>query len=269
VIALGALALLSAPGCAPRGPSLPAIEPGAAGVATLLEALRAEGCPPDLVTDLQLLVQAQGERPVRLQGALRVGWPDRVRLQARVGALFPVASLVARADSCFLHLPRAKAYWSGPTASASANAPGTIAGGILWLLCPGPRLAMLEEPVLDRVSDAWRLRGRMGSSPPLWVTALFEKDRLIVREVLVQGEDGGVWLRAVRRGSQEIERALVPRIVRLEIAEPPSLLEAQILHPRAEPTPGDERFRLPRPPGSRWIDPAALIPHLRAAPGAP
>jgi hypothetical protein len=249
-------------GCAARGPRFPVLEPGPAGVEALLDTLRAAGCPPDLKSDLDLFLESRGERPARMEGALRVAWPDRVRLQARAGVFFPVASIVVRADSTFLHLPRAKAYWCGETASSAGNAPGSLAAGILWLLCPGPRLAALQDPILDRSSAAWRLRGRLGGEPPLWLTAVFDKDRLEVREMLVQDEQGRAWMRAVGKGRQTISGSPLPRSVRIEIADPPAVLEVRILRPRKDTATDPGVFRLARPKGTRWVDPDALLPSL-------
>jgi hypothetical protein len=184
-----------------------------------------------------------------------------------MGALFPVASLVVRPDSSYLLLPRAKAYWCGTTESSGAGGVAEIADGILWLLCPGPRLASLEDRVLDRTSAGWRLRGRRDGEPPVWVTAQFADQELDVREVLVQDEQGRLLLRGTRKGRQELEGAGLPRTVRLEISRPPTTVEARILRTRAAVPPGPQTFRLARPAGARWLEPEALLPLLGGPPG--
>ena len=75
------------------GPHLPPVVPGSEGGALVARLLSEQPYPPDLASDLQMTLQTPEHRGVQMAGQLRAVWPDRLRIQARVGAFWPVASI--------------------------------------------------------------------------------------------------------------------------------------------------------------------------------
>jgi hypothetical protein len=283
VIALGRLRLLlllllaTAIGCAPRGPLLPALEPGPDAGAAVAQILAGQPCPPDLASDLKIVLQTPEYRSIRMAGAMRAAWPDRIRIQARVGAFWPVVSIAVDGDSAFVSIPRLKGYWAGAPGLDRRRAPGggpggspaALAAALLWLVCPSRLAAELEDPVLEPGDGGWILRGSLsGSQPRVSIEIHLPDDRAEVREILFRDLAGQTLMRARRSGSKSIDEARIAETILLETEEPRTRLEVRFLRPRRDPDPPPGIFRIARPPSARWIPEADLLDTVGAA-GAP
>jgi hypothetical protein len=266
---VSALLMILAAGCAPRGPQLPPTEPGAEGAKTLIGLLTNRACPATLTADLEIVVAPVDRPRVLLTGSLRAAWPDRVRIQARVGAFVPIVSVAVDGDSTFLSLPREKAYWRG-TESRFGNGGFTgVASSLLWLLCPRPMLRALENPVLDQTPNGWTLRGHLGgTNPPVSAEIRLPRDRSRVAEIILRDQAGGIRLRSWRTGDRVVSGASIPRSVRIQSGEKGEWAEVKILRPRPDLEQTAGVFRLRPGPGVRILDDDDLILFLRELGGA-
>ncbi len=260
------MAALFAIGCAPRGPKLPQVEGGATGGALVAELLAGQPCPETLASDLDMTLKLPDKRPVRMTGALRVAWPDRLRLQARVGAFWPVASIAVRADSAFVSLPRLKGYWAGDQVRSIGTNPAALASTLFWLLCPGPLAGALVDPTLESTSDGWVLGGRLGKSdPPLYCELHLPEEVALVREILFREADGEILLRAWRLGQKSLDGVDLPEIVRLQVGLPVVRFETRLVAPRVDSGAGAETFRIAQPNGFRTIPEDELLEMFRSS----
>jgi hypothetical protein len=200
---------------------------------------------------------------VRLYGSFRAEWPDRIRLQARLGPFLPVASIAVDAESTTVSLPRQKAYWSGPASWESS--PVGIAAGLLWLLCPSPLVASIEGPLLARVGKEWTLtgKGRIGGREAT-VTLRLDKAQQEVREIVVLDPRGRLLVRALREGRISLGGGTLPRRMRFDFADPPGTYEVEIRSARSDPEQPPGIFRIPQPPGVRRLGDADLFELFRS-----
>jgi len=252
--------------CAPRGPLLPPVEPGPDSGAAVARLLAGQPCPPDLASDLQMTLQTPERRSVRMVGQLRAVWPDRVRIQARAGAFWPVASIAVAGDSAFVSLPRLKGYWAGVPASGAGGNPAALTASLLWFACPSRLAAELDDPVLDPGGEGWILRGLLsGADPPVSIEIHLPSDRAEVQQILFRDLAGRILLRAKRFGRKSVDGANIAESIRLETDEPMTRFEIRFLRPRRDPDAPPEIFRIPRPPSTRWIAEEDLLDMIGAA----
>jgi hypothetical protein len=224
------------------------------------------GCPSDLKTDLELRLQTPEHRSIKMMGSLRAVWPDRLRIQTRIGAFWPVASVAVRADSAFVSFPRLKAYWAGTFPGGSETDPASLASTLLWLLCPASIARELDEPVLEREEGGWVVTGLVrGSEPPLWMELRMGKKRAEVSEIRMLDSNGEERMVATRSGRIGLDDFLLPGKVRISSEEPPVVLEVRLLRPRPDPDQPEGIYRIPRPPGTTWIPQDQLLEMFGAA----
>jgi hypothetical protein len=202
-----------------------------------------------------------------MMGSLRAVWPDQVRIQTRVGAFWPVASVAVGADSAFVSLPRLKGYWAGALSDDETEGdPASLVANLLWLLCPTTLLDDLDGPVLAAADDGWSLRGVLaGSEPPLTLEMRLPKKHAVVRTILIHDGSGRLLLRADRTGRTRVGEAHLPEEVHLSIEEPFARLEVRLLRPRLDPDRPPDLFRISRPPGTHWVHRGELLEMFRAA----
>jgi hypothetical protein len=201
-----------------------------------------------------------------MAGRMRASWPDRLRIQARVGAFWPVASIAVRADSAFVSLPRLQGYWAGAPTGATGENPAALASSLLWLLCPSPLVQNLEDPILERTPKGWGLRGRLGGTdPPLQLEVHLPENRCEIRSILFLDSEGRILLHAWRFGRKSIGEARIPESVRIETEHPRVRFEVRLLRPRRDPDAPPETFRITRPPAARWIPDGELLEMFGAA----
>ncbi len=259
---LFALAILAAlgTGCAFRGPSLPPTEPGAEGARIMIGLLSQRICPPTLSTDLEIVLAPVGRPRVLLTGSARIAWPDRARIQARVGGFVPVASIAVAGDSAFVSLPRESAFWRGEGSRFGGGGISGTAASILWLLCPGPMLETLEDAVLDQTPSGWTLRGRLaGTDPTVWAEIRLPRDRGRVAEILIRDADGSIRLRAWRSGHRGVGGTEIPNSIRVQSGAKGGWFEMKFLRPRLDPDQPPGLFRLRAGPGVRTIEDGDLL----------
>jgi hypothetical protein len=249
---------LTLAGCAARGPRPPEIQPDRAGARTVAAALSARPCPERLAGDCEIRATPAGGRTVRLYGSFRAAWPERIRVQARIGPFLPVASIAVDPDSATLSLPRLKSYWSGPVSGGSG--PTGIAGGLLWLLCPSPLVASMKEPALDRVGKEWTLRGDgVVGGRGARISVRLDRSAREIREVQITDRNGRPLVHAVRRGRMSAGGVDLPRRIRLDLFDPPGSYEIEITRARTDPDQPPDLYRIPRPAGARRIGDADLF----------
>lgn len=244
-------------GCAPRGPSLSPTEPGAEGARTLIGLLTERVCPPNLNTDVEIVLAQVGKPRLLLTGSARMAWPDRARIQARVGGFVPVASIAVAGDSAFVSLPRERAFWSGDGSRFAEGGISGTAASLLWLLCPGPMLAALEDAILDQTPSGWTLRGRIGGTDPVaWAEFRLPRDRGRIAEILIRDPDGSIRLRAWRKGRRRIDGAEIPSSIRVQAGENGGSFEVRFLKARLDPDQPPDLYRLRPGTGVRLLEDA-------------
>jgi hypothetical protein len=215
---------------------------------------------------LKLQLETRESRSVKMMGSLRAVWPDRVRIQTRVGAFWPVASVAVDGDSAFVSLPRLQGYWAGELTGDTESNPASLASHLLWLLCPVPLLDDLEDPILEDVDGGWSLRGVLaGSDPPLGLDLRFPEKHAEITRILIRDSTGQILLCADRMGRLEVGDAVLPSQVRLEVQEPFAGLDVWILRPRLDPDRPADLFRISRPAGTRWVAREDLLEMFRTA----
>lgn len=220
--------------------------------------LAARPCPPPIAGECQVRAAPDGGKAVRLYGSFRAAWPNRIRLQARVGPFVPIASIAVDGESTTVSLPRQKAYWSGSVSAAAG--PAGLAGGLLWLLCPSAVIGSMADPVLDRAGKDWILTGRgmIGNRAGIMAIRLGQ-DASKIREITWMDSSGRVLGKATLAGQLRTGAAAMPRMVHLEIADPPGTFDVEIKQARKDPEQPPDLFRIPRPPGTRRLADADLI----------
>jgi hypothetical protein len=250
--------VLSLAGCAPRGPGLPALEPGRTGGKSVAAILASRPCPPPIAGECEVRPKPGGGKAVRLYGSFRAAWPDRIRLQARIGPFLPIASIAVDGESTTVSLPRQKAYWSGSVSEPAG--PAGIAGGLLWLLCPSTMIASMTDPVLDRAGKEWVLTGRgLAGGREGIVSIRLDRDLRKIREIAWMDPDGRLIGRASLAGRLNAGSASVPRMLHVEITDPPGAYDVEIKQTRKDPEQPQDLYRIPRSPGARRIGDADLI----------
>jgi len=253
-------------GCAPRGPQLPPLVPGSDGGRVVAEILAAQPCPSNIASDFEMILWTPEYRGLRMAGGLRAVWPDRLRIQIRVGAFWPVASIALNADSAFVSLPRLKGYWAGALEGDATGNPAALASSLLWLFCPSGLVESIDEPILSKTSDGWMLRGELiETEPPVWLELQLPKSRGEIDGVVFRDDQGRILLQASRIGRKSLGDILIPESVRLEIIDPAVRLDLRLLRPRPDPTPSADIFRIDRPPGTTWIAEEDLLSTFGAA----
>lgn len=247
-------------GCAPRGPQLPPLEPGREGGERLVRFLGETGCPLDLKTDLELHLSTPEHRSIKMMGSLRAVWPDRLRIQTRVGPFWPVASVAVRADSAFVSLPRLKGYWAGTFTGSSGDDPASLASTLLWLLCPSSLAEQVDDPVLEGRPGGWFLTGRLRESDPaIWLQFELPHRDAEVSTIRFLDAEGIELMKATRSGRVAVGDALLPRRVRIESRDPEVAFEVRLLRPRRDPDQPAGLFRIGRPPGTVWVPREQLL----------
>jgi hypothetical protein len=248
-------------GCAARGSRVPPLEPGANGGSVLQKRLGTSQCPNDIAADVDLSIRPPGRSSIRLAGGIRVSWPERVRLQLRFGPFTPIASMAVDGDSGWVSLPRMKGFWAGQT--STPDSPAWLARAFLGLVCPYPLIRTLQNPILTRDPDGWVLEGSIRTADSAWpadsdtihsVRVRLSKDQERVQEVRLMDGRGRTVFRSVPSGSRRIGGARVPERIRLEIGEPPLLLDMRLMRMRDDPIQPAGLFRIVCPAGSRLVD---------------
>jgi hypothetical protein len=213
-----------------------------------------------------MVLQTPEHRSVQMAGQMRAAWPDRVRIQARVGAFWPVVSIAVDGDSAFVSLPRLKGYWAGIPAGVVHGNPAALAASLLVLLCPSRLAAELGDPVLESDGKGWILRGALSDDDPPYVLEIhLPGDRAEVRQILVRDPQGQIVLRAKRFGRKSVDGAGIAASIHIEADEPMTRFEVRFLRPRRDPDPPPEIFRIARPPSTRWIAEEDLLEMVGAA----
>lgn len=264
--AIALLLAIAAVGCAPRGPRLPPLEPGPDGGRELAEILADQACPSTMVSDFEMTLWTPEYRGLRMVGALRAAWPDRLRIQVRVGAFWPVASIAVSADSAFVSLPRLKGYWAGSPGEREKGNPAALASSLLLLFCPSQLAGSIEDPELRNTSDGLLLHGGIsGSDPSLRLELRLPDDRAEIESAIFRDDQGVTLLEASRKGQKMLGEARIPESVRLELPAEEVRLDFRLLRPRSDTAPPADIFRIARPPGTRWIAEEELLSTIGAA----
>lgn len=225
----------------------------------MIRALAQQPCPPTLSSDLEIVIAPVGRSRVLLSGSGRIAWPDRARIQARVGGFVPIASIAVAGDSAFVSLPRERAFWAGEGRRFGGGGVMGTAASLLWLLCPGPMLEALRDPILDRTPSGWTLRGKLsGAGPGVWAEIRLPRDEGQIAEILLRDPDGSIRLRAWRKGHRRVGESEIPSSIRVQTGEKGESFEVRFLRPKLDPgqTPG--LFRLTPGSGVRILDDSEL-----------
>ncbi len=243
-------------GCARRGPSLPPVAEGAAGGRQAAEAIAARPCPESLAADLEVRVDPPEGSAVQLFGSLRAAWPDRIRLQLRLGPFMPVLSMAIDGDSATVSLPRDGTYWSGPS-RGGIHAPLLWAQGILDAICPGRLARQLEEPILSRLpGERWVVVGRRVEEPQGWVELRSEGGGSLgeVATIALRSPDQQITMLAHRVGRKRIDNSEIPARFSLEIGQPITRLDVRLSRSRTDSGAGADVFRLAPSKEARRLD---------------
>ena len=240
MIGLFWIAAAAGSGCA-RRVTVPPEGFGATGGANLAHTLAAIPCPDRIAGDLELTVSVPGRSTVRLFGSMRASWPDRIRLQLRLGPFMPVATICVDADSARVILPRAEAYWAGESKSG-ANGWTTVTAGLLGALCPNSLADGLRGAELSPGHEGWILAGESGDRRFAGFVEFIldpEHPERVLRLTIRDGNER-LFMRAVRSGRRRVGAADLPKQLRVTTGEPASRFDIRLL-----------RFRedLEQPPG--------------------
>lgn len=255
-ISLAAAAAWS--GCARRGPEVPPLPDGRVGGDAMAERIAARPCPSTLASDLEVRVDPAGGSAVQLFGSLRAVWPDRVRLQLRLGPFLPVLSMAIEGDSATLFLPRDGAYWRGP-ARGPFGGPLVWARAVLDALCPADLARDMRDPVLTTLSGGrWILSGSRPGAPGDGGWVEFRSDRKgrhgEVAVIVLRHPDGGLQASVQRAGRKRVGTSEIPEQLRVETSEPEAAVHVRLLRLRPDPNAGVETFRIVPSADARRMD---------------
>lgn len=234
-------------GCSRRGPVLPPILEGTEGGRRMAEMIAARPCPETLAADLEVRVDPAEGSAVQLFGSIRAAWPNRVRLQLRIGPFLPVLSMAVDGDSATVFLPREGVFWAGPSRDP-AGGPILWARAILDALCPAGLAGGLQDPILSLLpGKSWVLVGtRSGPEDSGWIELRSDRKGRpgVVASYLLRDSDRRSLTLVHRTGKKTVDKREIPEKVRIETYDPATQIDVRLLRARPDPGTGRETFRI-------------------------